>query len=124
MRVALNQHSFREWSLAYRHFQNPDGVGRLLLLHGAGVAGDLTWTPMIGALAPFAELLIPDLYGAGDTVHEQGEQAFTIADQLEHLCALLEQLGWDDFDLVGYSFGGCVRWNCRACYPLESIIWF
>ena len=106
MRVALNQHSFRDWSLAYRHVKNPDGEGKMLLLHGAGVAGDLTWTPMLGALAARGDLLIPDLYGAGDTVHQQGEQAFTIADQLEHLRALLDQLDWHDFDLVGYSFGG------------------
>lgn len=117
MRVALNQHSFRGWSLAYRRLQSPDGLGRLLLLHGAGVAGDLTWTPVMGALAPCADLLIPDLYGAGDTVHEQGEQAFTIADQLEHLRALLEQLGWDDFDVVGYSFGGLCAMELARALP-------
>ena len=117
MRVALNQHSFRGWSLAYRRLQNPDGAGRLMLLHGAGVAGDLTWTPMIGALASCADLLIPDLYGAGDTMHEQGERAFKIAEQLEHLSALLEQLDWDDFDVVGYSFGGLCAMELARALP-------
>ena len=117
MRVALNQHSFRGWSLAYRRLQNPGGAGRLLLLHGAGVAGDLTWTPMVDALALRGDLLIPDLYGAGDTVHEQGERAFEIADQLAHLSALLEQLGWDDFDLVGYSFGGLCAMELARALP-------
>lgn len=117
MRVALNQHSFRGWRLAYRHVKNPDGGGKILLLHGAGVAGDLTWTPMLGALAPCADLLIPDLYGAGDTVHEQGEQAFVITDQLEHLRALLDQLDWHDFDLVGYSFGGLCAMELARALP-------
>lgn len=117
MRVALNQHRFRDWSLAYRRVRNPDGAGRLLLLHGAGVAGDLTWTPMIGGLASCSDLLIPDLYGAGDTVHAQRECAFSIAQQIEHLCALLEQLGWDRFDLVGYSFGGLCAMELARALP-------
>ena len=71
---------------------------------------------MMGALAPFAELPIPDLYGAGDTVHEQGRAGLflTIADQLEHLCALLDQIGWEASDLVGYSLGVCAMELARA----------
>ena len=38
---------------------------RLVLLHGAGLAGDLTWRLVVNYLTEWDEVLIPDLPGMG-----------------------------------------------------------
>ena len=38
---------------------------RLVLLHGAGVAGELSWTYVANYLTGWREILIPDLAGMG-----------------------------------------------------------
>lgn len=82
---------------------------RLLMLHGAGVAGTLTWAPLIGHLTAHDELIIPDLRGMGQTVAlEGGEPSFTLEQVVEDVMALIETQRITHFDLIGYSFGGLV----------------
>ncbi|SIS69976.1 Pimeloyl-ACP methyl ester carboxylesterase [Thalassolituus maritimus] len=84
------------------------GVGvprRLVLLHGAGLARDLTWRLVVNYLTEWDEVLIPDLPGMGDSLWVDAESAGFD----EYLAAVAEFLrcqGWNQFDLVGYSFGG------------------
>jgi pimeloyl-ACP methyl ester carboxylesterase len=78
---------------------------RLVLLHGAGLAGDLTWRLVVNYLTEWDEVLIPDLPGMGDSLWVDAESAGFD----EYLAAVAEFLrcqGWNQFDLVGYSFGG------------------
>ncbi len=82
---------------------------RLLLLHGAGVAGELTWTFIVNYLHHWDEILVPDLLGMGDSYYDlEDAREFTIEDICKTLFSLLRHHDWCEFDLVGYSLGGLV----------------
>lgn len=82
---------------------------RLMLLHGAGVAGELTWTYIINYLESWDEILVPDLLGMGDSYFDADDSwEFTIEDICNTLFSVLRHLQWTDFDLAGYSLGGLV----------------
>ncbi|WP_025732802.1 alpha/beta fold hydrolase [Carnimonas nigrificans] len=79
----------------------------LLLLHGAGVAGGLTWKGVVEQLQPRCAILIPDLRGAGRTASPEGaEVPFSASQVVDDLVALVDQQGFEQFDVAGYSFGG------------------
>ena len=82
---------------------------RLLLLHGAGVAGELTWTFIINYLKHWDEILVPDLLGMGESYFDSSDQlAFSIEDICHSLFSLLRHHHWCSFDMAGYSLGGLV----------------
>jgi pimeloyl-ACP methyl ester carboxylesterase len=88
---------------------------RIVLLHGAGVAGELTWTFVANYLKHWDEVLVPDLLGMGESYFESSDQlAFTIEDICHSLQGLLRHLEWDAYDLVGYSLGGLVALELNA----------
>jgi lipase len=88
---------------------------RIVLLHGAGVAGELTWTFIANYLKHWDEILVPDLLGMGDSYFESSDQlAFTIEDICHSVQGLLRHLKWDIFDLVGYSLGGLIALELNA----------
>jgi pimeloyl-ACP methyl ester carboxylesterase len=88
---------------------------RIVLLHGAGVAGELTWTYIANYLKHWDEVLVPDLLGMGESYFELSDQlAFTIEDICHSLQGLLRHLEWHAFDLVGYSLGGLVALELNA----------
>ncbi|WP_191602926.1 alpha/beta fold hydrolase [Marinomonas algicola] len=97
--------------LAYRHYRNdraPKG-SCLLLLHGAGVGGELTWESMIPYLTRWETILVPDLKGMGKSHALSGEEEpFTAKSLAEDMSHLLDYLEWQQFDVVGYSLGGLV----------------
>ncbi|MCZ2722890.1 alpha/beta hydrolase [Marinomonas sp. 15G1-11] len=97
--------------LAYRLYHNPQAKqgSCLLLLHGAGVGGELTWEGMIPYLTNWQTILVPDLKGMGESRSHSGEEeAFTARSLAEDVDHLLDDLNWLDFDMVGYSLGGLV----------------
>ncbi|GAB2794107.1 hypothetical protein GCM10027040_20430 [Halomonas shantousis] len=90
------------------------GDGTLLLLHGAGVAGGLTWLPMVEHLQAWRTLLIPDLRGMGETRAPDGqERAFTLDEVVTDVEALLDVQGVECCDVIGYSFGGLVAMRLK-----------
>ena len=97
--------------IAYRIYSHP-GVStgrRLVLVHGAGVAGRYTWEALQHFLTGWSEILVPDLRGAGDTQSLDAlEHPFLVEELVTDLQALLSHLGWSCFDLGGYSLGGLV----------------
>ncbi len=91
---------------------------RLLLLHGGGVAGAITWGGILPHLARWHEILVPDLRGAGKTHYpDRREHDFTIEEVVGDIAALLDHLGWNAFDLGGYSFGGLAAMLLKAARP-------
>lgn len=102
---------------AWRRLERLDGGGRgtLLLLHGAGVAGELTWSPMVEHLDRWRTLLIPDLRGMGETRDpHDGERAFTLDQVVDDVEALLEAQGIERLAaVIGYSFGGLVAMRLK-----------
>ncbi len=98
-------------TIRYRLYRNKyqENNRRLLLLHGAGVAGKDTWEHIITHLHSWHEVLVPDLRGMGETTDRDGvERPFTVEEVVEDQRQLLDHLGWWAFDLGGYSFGGLV----------------
>lgn len=110
-----------EVSLNYRQYEHRDiDNGRcLLLLHGAGVAGEDTWQVLISQLKCWQYILVPDLRGMGETYSRgpSAECAFSL-DQLGHdICQLLATKQWDVFDMAGYSLGGTLSLLLKQLLP-------
>ncbi|MGB0664730.1 MAG: alpha/beta fold hydrolase [Pontibacterium sp.] len=110
----MNGHHIRY--AIYRACEGHADTGRrMLMLHGAGVAGELTWEGIIGFLTQWDEILVPDFRGAGETVSEQGDELpYTLAELGHDVVALLEHVGWQSMDLAGYSMGGLVSMLVKA----------
>jgi len=95
----------------YRLYRNPNATSsrRLVLLHGAGVAGQDTWEMLIQYTQQWDEILVPDLRGAGETQYPDGiEHPFTLIELVNDIAHLVDHLDWRVFDLGGYSLGGLV----------------
>lgn len=111
---------FAESRVAYTIFRHDSNCQiheprRIVLLHGAGVAGELTWTFIVNYLKHWDEVLVPDLLGMGESFFEPtDQQAFLIEDICQSLFGLLRSLQWHTFDLVGYSLGGLVALELNA----------
>jgi pimeloyl-ACP methyl ester carboxylesterase len=91
---------------------------RLLLLHGGGVAGGVTWGGILPHLKHWNEILVPDLRGTGKTRYpDHQEHGFEAEEVVADLAALLDHLDWDKFDLGGYSYGGLIAMLLKAARP-------
>lgn len=110
---AIEKHCLKlaDQHLTYRLYHNPEAPAdrHLVLLHGAGVAGLDTWHALIAFTSQWRWILVPDLRGMGDTHSPDGhEHPYSIHTLVADLAALVGHLGWDAFDLGGYSLGGLV----------------
>ncbi|WP_207063892.1 alpha/beta fold hydrolase [Motiliproteus sp. SC1-56] len=110
-----------DWQrIRYRRYCNPyhPAPRRLLLVHGAGVAGDDTWGHLVPYLSHWSEVLVPDLRGMGETCYPDGvERPCRVEEYVDDLVALLDHHGWWAFDLAGYSLGGLLALLLKARYP-------
>ncbi|WP_293268100.1 alpha/beta hydrolase [Neptunomonas sp.] len=119
--------------ITYRIVKNPNvnNGKKLVLLHGAGVAGNDTWVLIASMLTQWEEVLIPDLRGMGDT-HYPDKQDYPFSAQMlvADLSAVVDHVNWWHFDLGGYSLGGMVcmlykqQHSDRVCkqFLLESAL--
>lgn len=101
---------------AWRRLERADGRGHgtLLLLHGAGVAGELTWGAMVGYLSAWQTLLIPDLRGMGKTHDpDHAERHFELDAVVDDVLAHLDEQRIGRLTVVGYSFGGLVAMRLK-----------
>ena len=106
---SLYQKTLKTDLLSVSAKENQPPCKRIMLLHGAGVAGELTWTFISNYLTQWDEILVPDLLGMGDSYFESSDTTpFTISDICQSLFCLLRHLNWHQLDLVGYSLGGLV----------------
>ncbi len=109
----LEYHPFNiHTDIALQHgmiFRNADASTdrRLVLLHGAGIAGELTWTYVVNYLKSWEEILVVDFAGMGKSIFHDVCSP-TLDDYATQVAQLLEALDWQEFDLAGYSFGGMV----------------
>ncbi len=88
---------------------------------GTGGAGDplLLVHGFTGAKEDFADFLdvfgdrgwhvvAPDLRGHGGSEHPDAEEAYSLEAMAADLWAVVDELGWERFDLLGHSMGGMV----------------
>ena len=91
------------------------GTGRpLILLHG-GLASSEMFGPIIGMLAENHQVIAPDLQGHGRTADI--DRPIDIELMADDIAALIDHLGLDKPDIVGYSLGGGVAMKTAAKYP-------
>jgi pimeloyl-ACP methyl ester carboxylesterase len=86
----------------------------LVLLHG-GVAGSEIFAPIVPALAAGRRVILVDLQGHGRTaeIDRPLRPELLAAD----VAALIEQLGLERADVLGYSLGGTVAFRLAVEHP-------
>jgi pimeloyl-ACP methyl ester carboxylesterase len=91
------------------------GTGRpLILLHGGLGSGEM-FGPILPALAANHQVIAPDLQGHGRTADI--DRPIDIRLMADDIVALIDHLGLDKPDLVGYSLGGGVAYFTASKYP-------
>jgi pimeloyl-ACP methyl ester carboxylesterase len=86
----------------------------LLLLHG-GLGSIDMFGPILPALAKERQVIAVDLHGHGRT--ELGERPINLIAIGDDLAAVLQKLGYDTVDVMGYSFGGGAAFRLAVQHP-------
>jgi pimeloyl-ACP methyl ester carboxylesterase len=93
------------------------GAGRpLILLHGGLGSGEM-FGPVLPALAERHQVIAVDLQGHGRTADI--DRPIDIRLMADDIAALIDHLGLEKPDLVGYSLGGGVALLTAAKYPAK-----
>jgi pimeloyl-ACP methyl ester carboxylesterase len=93
------------------------GAGRpLILLHGGLGSGEM-FGPILPALAERHQVIAVDLQGHGRTADI--DRPIDVRLMADDIGALIDHLGLDRPDLVGYSLGGGVALHTAAKYPAK-----
>ena len=91
------------------------GAGRpLILLHGGLGSGEM-FGPILPALAERHQIIAPDLQGHGRTADI--DRPIDVRLMADDIAALIEHLGLEEPDVVGYSLGGGVALQTAIKYP-------
>src|SRR6266700_3367767 len=91
------------------------GAGRqLILLHGGLGSGEM-FGPILPALAEGHQVIAVDLQGHGRTADI--DRPIDVRLMADDIAALIDHLGLDRPDVVGYSLGGGVAFHTAAKYP-------
>ncbi|MEZ5920072.1 MAG: alpha/beta hydrolase [Parvularculaceae bacterium] len=92
-----------------KYYYEISGKGEpLLVLHG-GLGSIHMFGMALPALAEHHQIIAVDLHGHGRT--QLGKRDISYADQGADMAALVSSLGYDQVDVVGYSFGGGVAFQ-------------
>ena len=86
----------------------------LLLLHG-GLGSIEMFGPLLPELARTRQVIGVDLHGHGRT--RLGDRKISLPDIGDDLAALLDHLGHDQVDVMGYSFGGGAAFRLAVQHP-------
>jgi pimeloyl-ACP methyl ester carboxylesterase len=93
------------------------GSGRpLILLHGGLGSGEM-FGPILPALTGRHQVIAPDLQGHGRTADI--DRPIDIRFMADDIAALIDHLGLDRPDIVGYSLGGGVALQTAVKYPAK-----
>jgi pimeloyl-ACP methyl ester carboxylesterase len=91
------------------------GTGRpLILLHGGLGSGDM-FGPVRTTLAASRQVIAPDLQGHGRTADI--DRPIDVRLMADDIAALIDHLGLEKPDVVGYSMGGGVAMHTAVKYP-------
>ncbi|MDQ0963899.1 pimeloyl-ACP methyl ester carboxylesterase [Streptomyces sp. B4I13] len=92
----------------YYECHGPDDGARrpLVLLHGGVLTIDLSFAAVLPALAAGRRVIAPEFQGHGRTADI--DRAMTAANLASDVVALLDELGVEQADVLGFSLGGLV----------------
>lgn len=86
----------------------------LLLLHGGLGTHDM-FDPVLPMLSENHEVIAVDLHGHGRT--PLGERELDLVDMGDDLAVILDELGYEAVDVMGYSFGGGAALRLAIQHP-------
>ena len=86
----------------------------LLLLHG-GLGSIDMFGPLLPILAEHREVVAVDLQGHGRTT--LGDREFDLDDMGDDMAAILDRLGYEQVDVMGYSLGAGVSFRLAVRHP-------
>ena len=91
------------------------GAGRpLILLHGGLMSGEM-FAPVLPILSAGHQVITVDLQGHGRTADV--DRPIDPALMADDIAALIDHLGLEKPDVVGFSLGGGVAWHVAFKYP-------
>ncbi|MGB5534089.1 MAG: alpha/beta fold hydrolase, partial [Acidimicrobiia bacterium] len=82
----------------------PESAPPLVLIHGWGFDGEMTYYKLIPTLAERYRVIVPDHRNHGKSDRIRGP--VEVADLALETIGVLDALGYDEFDVFGYSLGG------------------
>jgi 2-succinyl-6-hydroxy-2,4-cyclohexadiene-1-carboxylate synthase len=89
----------------------------LLMLHGFTGKGS-NWLPFCSDLGGYSKLIMPDIVGHGLTeMHSQGEERYLLQSVAKDLTVILDGLGFNQLDILGYSMGGRLALGFATMFP-------
>ena len=98
-----------------RLYYETHGAGRpLVLLHGGLGSGEM-FGPLLPALAEGHQVIAVDLQGHGRTADI--DRPISVELMADDIAALIEHLGLEKPDLMGYSLGGGVAFHAAVRHP-------
>lgn len=98
-----------------RYYYEIHGEGEpLLLLHG-GLGSIDMFGPVLPALAGSRQVIGVDLHGHGRTA--LGDREISLGDMGDDMAVLLEALGYEQVDVLGYSMGAGVAFRLGVQHP-------
>lgn len=86
----------------------------LLLLHG-GLGSIVMFGPVLPRLAEGRQVIAVDLHGHGRTA--LGDRDISLIDMGDDLAVVLNELGYEQVDVLGYSMGGGVAFRLAVQHP-------
>jgi pimeloyl-ACP methyl ester carboxylesterase len=108
--------------MSYAHVNGQDvyyevhGTGRpIVLLHGGLLTIELSFGAMLGPLAQTRQVIAIELQGHGHTADTDRE--FALDHLADDVVGVLDQLGIDTADFLGYSLGGLVSLQLAMRHP-------
>ena len=104
---------FRDDDLSIHYLERGRGEP-LLLVHGLGCSG-ADWAFQVAALEHRFRIIVPDLPGSGHSLPPRNE--YTIAGFAAALWKLMDHLGIERPNIVGFSLGGAVALEMAAMRP-------
>lgn len=98
-----------------RYYYEIYGEGEpLLLLHGGLGTIDM-FQPLLPVLSDDRQVIAVDLHGHGRT--QLGDREISLVDMGDDLAVILEELGYEQVDALGYSMGGGVALRLAVQHP-------
>lgn len=99
---------------AARSWGNPDGLP-VLALHGW--RDNCASFDFLAPLLSDCQVVAPDLAGHGLSDFRSADAAYNIWQDVGELCGIADQLGWQQFTLLGHSRGAAVATLMAASLP-------
>ena len=98
------------------YFEVHGGGRPLLLLHGF-TGSSQNWRPLLPGLTERYQVILLDVLGHGRTASPPDENRYTSERVADDLMALVDQLGYSDMGVLGYSMGGRLALATAVTYP-------